>query len=365
MSPGNQLTVRDLRVRAVKVPMRLPLQTSSGTITTAPLALIDLITEEGLTGCAYLFCYTPLVLKPVAMLLGELAQVIRGADAAPHVLEGQLQRRFRLLGNKGLTAMALAGIDMAAWDALAKANDLPLARLLGGEPKPVPAYNSCGLGLIGAERATQEAIELVAPGFHAVKLRLGYPDLRTDLAVVRAVRHALGDDVVVMADYNQALSVSEATRRVRALADEGLHWVEEPTLADDYTGHARIRKKAGVPIQMGENWWGAHEMKMCVAAGASDLVMPDVMKIGGVSGWRRAATIAEAAGLPVSSHLFPEISAHLLAVTPGAHWLEYVDWAEPVLQAPVRIADGHVSAGNLPGVGIAWDEDAVKRFLVQ
>ena len=365
MSRSSSLVSRNLRVRTVNVPLRLPLETSGGTISMAPLVLVDLDTEEGVTGCAYLFCYTPLILRPMAALLVELGEVIQGMDAAPRSLEAVLQRRFRLLGNKGLTAMALAGIDMAAWDALAKASDLPLVRLLGGEPGPVKAYNSCGLGLIGPDRAAQEAVELLESGFRAIKVRLGYPDLRTDLSVVRAVRAAVGDDIVLMADYNQMLSVSEAIERICALASEGLCWIEEPTSADDYAGHARIREKAGVPIQMGENWWGTQEMAKCVAAGASDLVMPDAMKIGGVSGWQRAAAIAGAAGLPVSSHLFPEFSVHLLAVTPNAHWLEYADWAEPVLETPVRIADGHVECPDVPGAGIVWNEEAVQRYLVQ
>ncbi|MBE0549758.1 MAG: mandelate racemase [Rubrivivax sp.] len=364
MASYPRLTVRDLRVRAVNVPMRLPLQTSVGTIHMAPLALIDLATEEGVTGTTYLFCYTPLVLRPVVQLLENLSPLIKGAAVAPFELEKKLQGQFRLLGAKGVAGMAMAGIDMVAWDALARAHGVPLARLLGGEPRPIPAYNSCGLGMIGCERAAVEAQQLADPGFAAIKVRLGYPDAKTDLEVVRSVRHALGERVQLMADYNQALSVPEAIQRTAALAGEGLSWVEEPTLADDFEGHASIRRKALMPIQMGENWWGPHEMAKGVAAGASDLGMPDAMKIGGVTGWLRAAAIAESAGLPISSHLFPEVSAHLLAVSPTAHWLEYVDWADAVLQEPVRVENGRVTAADGPGCGMSWDEAAVQRYLV-
>ncbi len=145
-----RLTVRELRVRAVDVPMTRPLHTSSGTIAAAPLLLIDLHTEEGITGCAYLFCYTPLALRPVRQLLVSLAGLIKGDRVAPLAIEQKLQRQFRLLGSKGVAGMAMAGIDMVAWDALAKACGLPLVRMLGSEPRPVPAYNSCGLGIIGA-----------------------------------------------------------------------------------------------------------------------------------------------------------------------------------------------------------------------
>jgi len=360
------LTLRALQVRAVHAPLKRPLQTSGGTVRVAPLALIDLLTEQGVTGRAYLFCYTPLALKPVVQLLQNLSEFLRGDAVAPLELDLKLQRTFRLLGATGLTAIAMAGVDMAAWDAQARAAGLPLARLLGGALRKVPAYNSCGLGIIGAARAADEAMELLAPGFRAVKVRLGYPEVRTDVEAVRAVRRAVGEGVQLMSDYNQTLSVAEGLRRCDALADEGLAWIEEPTRADDADGHAQIRRKSRVPIQIGENWWGPHEMARHLAAGACDLGMPDAMKIGGVTGWLRAAALAEAQGLPLSSHLFPEISAHLLAVSPTAHWLEYVDWAEPVLRDPLRIDDhGDAVIADAPGSGIEWDEGTVRHLQIE
>ena len=358
------LTFRGLQVRGVHVPMRRPLHTRGGTVGVAPLALIDLLTDEGVTGSTYLFCYTPLALQPVVQLLANLVPLLQGQVVAPLDLDRQLQRQFRLLGAKGVVGMALAGIDMAAWDALARAQGVPLVRLLGSAPRPVPAYNSCGLGLIGAERAAPEAEQLVAAGFPAIKLRLGYADANADAAVVRAVRRAVGSGVTLMSDYNQGLSVAEAVHRLEVLADSGLYWIEEPTLADDHAGHAQIRSRTRLRIQMGENWWGPHEMARCLAAGGSDLGMPDAMKIGGVTGWQRAAALADAAGLPLSSHLFPEVSAHLLAASPTCDWLEYVDWAEPVLQQPLKIEQGHAVPNDTPGSGIAWDESAVERYRV-
>jgi len=365
MNPNPQLTVHGLDVRAVDVPMGRPLKTGGGEVGTAAMVLVDLLTEEGITGSSYLFCPTPVVLGPVAGLLSNLAPLIEGDPLAPGAIGRKLQKGFRLLGPQGLTAMATAGVDMAAWDVLAKACGLPLARLLGGEPREVPAYNSCGLGMIGAERAAEEARELVAPGFGAIKVRLGYPTLNADAGVVRAVKDSVGEDVALMSDYNQSLSVTGALERLSVLEEEGLYWIEEPTRADDYSGHARLRREAKTPIQVGENWWGLHDMAKSVEAGASDYAMADAMKIGGVTGWLGAAALAEAAGLPLSSHLFPEISAHLLAVAPTGHWLEYVDWANPILQEPLNVEDGRASASETPGIGISWDEEAVSRYLVE
>lgn len=355
--------IKELRVRAVEVPMARPLQTSGGSVSIAPLVLIDLETESGAVGRSYIFSYTTLALAPLASLVDNLASLVVGEPLAPLEIEAKLQRSFRLLGPQGLTGMALGGIDMAAWDALARSRDLPLAHLIGGTTQPLQVYNSKGLGLIGPERAGAEAAELVAEGFGAIKVRLGYPDLATDLAVLHEVRAAVGESVLLMSDYNQGLTVAEAERRIRALDELGLVWVEEPTRFDDDQGHARIRAGAGTPIQLGENAWGPHDMAATLQAGACDFFMIDVMKIGGVTGWLRGAALAEPSGLPVSSHLFPEVSAHLLSVTPTRHWLEYVDWAEPILSAPgLRIENGQAFATEAPGNGLAWDEAAVERY---
>ncbi len=359
----SSLVVRSLRVRAVRIPLPRPHPTAGGVVAEAPLVLVDLQTEEGITGSSYVFCYTPVALKPVAQLVANLEAVIAGDPLAPLAIERKLQGRFRLLGPQGLTGIAMAAIDMAAWDALAKASRLPLVRLLGGEPRPVPVYDSLGMG--GVDLAAREAEASAAAGYRAVKYKIGYPDVATDVAVIRAAKQAGGNDLTVMVDYNQSLPVPEAIRRGRVLDAEGVGWIEEPTTADDFAGHAQIAREVATPIQLGENWWGTHDMAKSLAAGASDEVMIDVMKIGGVTGWLRAAAVAEPGGLRISSHLFAEISAHLLAVTPTAHWLEYLDIASPILQEPLRIQDGHAIPSNAPGSGIAWNEEAVRRYLVE
>ncbi len=355
------LTVRGLNIRAVRVPLSRPHPSAGGTVSEARVVLVYLVTDEEVTGSAYVFCYTPLALAPVARLVANLETLIAGMTLAPLAIERALQARFRLLGPQGLTGIAMAAIDMAAWDALARAAGMPLVRLLGGESRPTPVYNSLGMG--GVDLAAREAEESATAGFRGVKYKIGYPDVQKDLAVLRAAQKA-GNDLVVMVDYNQSLDVSEAVRRGRLLDNEGIGWIEEPTTADDFAGHAQIAREVRTPIQLGENWWGTHDMAKSLAAGASDYVMVDLMKIGGISGWLRAAALAEPSGVRLSSHLFPEVSAHLMAVTPTAHWLEWLDLASPILREPLRIVDGYATPGDAPGSGIAWDEEAVARYLV-
>jgi mandelate racemase len=167
-----------------------------------------------------------------------------------------------------------------------------------------------------------------------------------------------------MSDFNQSLSVNQAILRGRMLDDEGLYWIEEPVRHDDYEGYARICAELQTPIQTGENLLNTYEMAQAIALASLDYVMPDVQRIGGVTGWLRAAALAHAHGIEMSSHLFPEFSCHLLAVTPTCHWLEYVDWAAPVLQQPAQLKNGDVLIPDRPGVGIEWDEAAVKRYLI-
>lgn len=358
------IRIKRFVARAVMAPMSMPLQTSSGAVATAPLVLIDCETEQGVSGHGYIFALTPAALKSLAEMVKAMSDLLVGDELVPFELERKLTQKFTLLGLAGVQRLAQSGIDIAAWDALARARDLPLARLLGGVPKPVPAYNSKGLGIMPVDKVGDEAARLVGEGFRAVKIRLGRSDANDDLKAVRAVRKAVGDEVSLMCDYNQSLTVNDAIRRCRMLDDEGMVWIEEPVRHDDYGGCARVAAASRTPIQIGENFDSAFAMQAAISQHASDLVMPDVQRIGGVTGWLRAAALAHANGIEMSTHLFSEVSAHLMTVTPTAHWLEYVDWADAVLQQPLTVKDGHVMPTEQPGSGVQWDEKAVAKYLV-
>jgi mandelate racemase len=298
------------------------------------------------------------------MVLEEAVELVRGEAVVPVAIAAKLQRRYALLGVTGVVRMALSALDMALWDALAIAAGRPLTTLLGGTPRPLRTYNSCGLGLMSPQAAADEAEALLEGGMQAVKLRLGYPTLAEDLEVTRAVRKRLPDRVEVLVDYNQALSRVDALERGRALQSEGVAWLEEPIRHDDYAGNAQVARDLHLPLQLGENFDGPKAMLLALQAEACDLVMPDVARIGGVSGWMQAAGIAEAHGIPMSSHLMPEVSAHLLAATPTCHWLEYVDWTDAIAAEPVKIVDGCWPVNDTPGTGLQWDPEKVARCRI-
>ena len=359
------MRIESIRVRAVAAPMKRPLATSTGAVSVAPLLLIDLHTNGGITGCAYLFGIGRNALPPIAKLVEAMSEMVKGDAVAPFEIEKKLRARHTLLGVHNIVLFAMSGIDMAAWDALSKAARMPLAVFLGGTVGPVPAYNSNGLWLTPVEKLAEEAAALVAEGaFTGLKLRLGRDRLTDDLAAIVAVREAAGTTVKLMCDFNQGLSLGDALVRCHALDDQGLYWFEEPTTYDNIPGYAQLARELKTPVQLGENFYGPRLLYQAVLAGAGDYVMPDLMRIGGVSGWLRAAAITSAAGIPMSTHLYPEIAAHLMRVTDTAHWLEWQDWADPILAEPFELKDGHLIVPDRPGQGIAWDEKAVAKYAV-
>jgi len=355
-------TIKGFNVRAVRVPMAEPHKTASGVITDSPLILMDVVTDTGARGHSMVFTYTPAALKPTAELIQNFEPLVKGEPLAPAAIEQKLSRQFRLLGTQGLVGIALAAIDMALWDAQARVHNMPLVQLLGGINKPVRAYGAVGYD--GVEGCAKAAEQLATDGFTGLKAKIGYPTVKEDVAVVRGIREAAGDDMNIMVDYNQCLTPIDALERLRILDDEGLIWVEEPTLAHDYAGHARVASKTKTPIQCGENWWGILDLQHAIDTQASDFIMLDAMKIGGVTGWLRASALACAKGIPVSNHLWPEISARLLCCTPTAHWLEYADWWNPILAEPLRIEKGMAIVDDAIGTGVAWNEAAVSRYCI-
>lgn len=356
------LTIRSVSTRAVEVPFRRPLATRIGAFTKVPYLLIDVLTEEGVTGHSYLFGYRPNGARLQATVLEEIEAMVKGRPCTPATLYDELVQGLNLYGPQGIALQAISGFDMAAWDACARAAGLPLAALLGGTPGPVRAYNSNGLGLMEPDAVAAQAVELLEGGFRAMKIRFGRDHVDGDLAAFEAVRAAIPEDCLLMSDFNQGLSRREALRRLPMLDDLGLVWFEEPIAYDDYDGCRELRETVATPIQLGENFYGPADLQAAVAADAADFVMPDAQRIGGVTGWLRAAAIAHGAQLPVSTHLFPEVSSHLMRVTPGAHWLEYVDWATPFLAEPLQVQDGYAQVTTSPGTGIEWDEDAVRKL---
>ena len=354
------LTLRQIIARPVVLKLERPVVAKIATIEDWPLILIDLHTDEGVTGRSYLEPYIVKSMRYLVPVLNDLSDLLRGKQVTPVEFFETARKSLHFVGYEGLSMIAAAGLDMAAWDALSKAAEMPLCRMLGGSVGQVKAYNSNGLWLNRPDEVAAEAVELREEGgFLGLKLRMGRDRPAEDIATVEAVRKSVGDDMHLMVDFNQGLDMAEALKRCHMIDDLGLDWIEEPIVYDNLDGYAQLTSELKTPIQIGENFYGPRELHKALTKKACDLVMPDFMRIGGVTGWLRAAAIAGTAGVPVSTHLYPEVAAHVMRVTETAHWLEWQNWADPILQKPYEISDSYLHIPDMPGVGLEWNEDAV------
>ena len=357
--------IKDVRVRAVLVPLRRPIIAGIGRFDRWPLVLVDVETAGGIVGRSYVAPYRASAVPAIAAELRDLAALFHGHVVAPGSVFDAAQRSLNVVGVSGVSTIAASALDMALWDALAKEAGVTLVRLLGGVERPLKAYNSNGLWRHEVSTLASEAKALADEGgFTAMKLRLGNVHAKDDVAAIDAVREGVGRDIDLMVDFNQALGTGDAMRRCHELDEQGLYWFEEPIAYDNIRGYAQLAQKVRTPLQMGENYYGPRDLFSFLAAGAVHYAMADLMRIGGVTGWMRAAGIASATGVQLSNHLYPEFSAHLMCATPTAHWLEWVDWACPILAAPLVPTRGEITPSDMPGAGIEWDEGAIARYAV-
>jgi mandelate racemase len=360
------LTFKSIKARPVVLKLKRPVIARIATITDWPLILIDLYTNEGVVGRSYLEPYIVKSMRYLIPALHDFGEILKGRRITPFELFDAARKSLHFVGYEGMSMIAVSGLDMAAWDALAKAAGMPLCVLLGGSVGPVKSYNSNGLWLREPESVAVEAIELRDEGgFTGLKLRLGREHVGDDLTTIKAVRDAVGEDMHLMVDFNQGLHLGEALHRCHMIDDLGLAWIEEPIVYNNIDGYTQLTAELKTPIQIGENFYGPRDLHKALQSKACDYVMPDFMRIGGVTGWLRAAAIAGTAGVPISTHLYPEVAAHVMRVTETAHWLEWQDWADPILQKPYEIKDSLLHIPDVPGVGLEWDEKAVTANQAQ
>jgi L-alanine-DL-glutamate epimerase-like enolase superfamily enzyme len=257
--------------------------------------------------------------------------------------------------------MALSALDTACWDLAAQGAGLPLHRLPGGACERVPAYASSGLWLdYTADELAEEAQRFLAQGHRAVKMRLGRPPAE-DLERVRIVREAIGPDVKLLADVHQGWDEATAIRVGSQLEAFDLFWLEEPLPYEDLEGCARVAAALTLRVATGETDYGSLGMRRHLEARAADILMPDLQRMGGVTEFLKAAALCEAFHTPVASHLFPEVSCHLIAAAPNGLMLEHITWWEALFEEPLQLADGAVLLPQQPGIGLRLNREALVR----
>ena len=320
-------------------------------------------TDSGLVGSGYCFAFGRRKAAALAALVEDFAELYRGRAAAPQARFADAWRGMHFIGHTGLALMALSALDTACWDVAARDAEMPLFRLLGGDRTRVPTYASSGLWIDeSVDELLLEAEAFRVQGHRAMKMRIGRDDPEEDVERVRILRDALGGDAALLADVNQGWDETTTVRIGRRLESQGLYWLEEPLPYEDLDGYARVTAALDMRVATGETDYGSLGMKRHLEARAADVLMPDLQRMGGPTEFMRATALCQAWHQPVSSHLFTETSAHLLAAAPNALILEHMNWWQDLFSEPLRINEGCVVLSEKPGIGVDLSQTALKRF---
>ena len=358
------LTFSKVIIRGVDIPLKRPIVSHLGVFETWPYLCLDIFTKEGIVGKSYISPYLKDYLPAIASCIKVLCKNYDGKKIEPYNFFENSLKSLSLQGFKGLGLYALAAIDIALWDAFSKAANKPFAELFGGSINtPIKSYNSSGLWLIERNKIAHEAELLKKEGnFDALKLRIGRENFKHDIQAYKEVKRGAGSDIIIMSDFNQCFTTKEAIKRCQQLDDLGFYWFEEPIQFNLLEDMKKICNLINTPITIGENFHGPKDAFDALLNNACDMIMPDLMRIGGLSGWLKMSSVAESFNIEVSTHLYPEVSSHLICLTPTAEWLEWVDWANPILKEPYNIMNGKIIIPSRPGFGIEWNENVLSKF---
>jgi L-alanine-DL-glutamate epimerase-like enolase superfamily enzyme len=328
--------------------------------------ILRITDADGVVGTGYSYTIGTGGPAIMALLRHTLAPALIGREAS------EIERIWRDLlfmthatSVGAITSLALAAIDTALWDMKCRRANEPLHRMAGGAQSRIPLYTTEGGWLhIDTAELVEDALRAKAAGFGGSKIKIGRPHVSEDVARLRAVRNAVGPEFEIMTDANQRFTVDEAIRRARCLTPLDIAWLEEPLPADDLSGHQRLSESTTLPVAVGESLYSAQHFREYLQRGACSVVQVDVARIGGITPWLKVAHLAETFNVPVCPHFLMELHVSLCAAVPNARWVEYIPQIDSLTTEPMRIEEGHAIPSDAPGLGIAWDFEAINRAAV-
>lgn len=358
------MKISRLTTKLVNVPLDKPIKTAIHDMRSVGCVLVSLHSDEGLIGEGYCFTLNAVRLKAFDEVVHSYAPLVVGQDADfIEAIWDKIYQSVNPMGQKGVTIGALAAIDTALWDLKGKALNQPLHRLFGACRSRIKTYASGGLWLSQTiDELTAEAQELVNQGFRSMKIRVGKDKWREDVERVRAVRECIGDDIELLADANQALSVKQAIKLGHELEVYELAWLEEPVGAQNLQGHAEVRNRLDIPIASGETEYTRYGMRQMIDEKACDILMPDLQRIGGLSEMRKVAAIAASVDMPISTHIFTEQSLCIAGSSPNCISVEHMPWYAPLFNETMQLQAGELIIPERAGTGFTFNQEAIKRF---
>ena len=357
--------ITDVQTRWLRVPLARPIADSTHELKAIDLILVSVQAGEW-SGVSYMlsFDYAPSLLK--GLIDWELKKVLMGRNSAEiRAIYEDCLRSIEYVGQEGLARWGLSAVETALWDLLGQRLNAPVWLLLGLNATKLPAYGSGGWVSYSDEELADEVGEYIARGFAGVKIKIGGPSEDWDVERVLGVRRAIGPERKLMVDANQGLTLSRALRTVRRLEDCSIDWIEEPFPREDIESYCRLAGATAIPLAAGEREYGIAGFRRLMEARAIAVVEPDLMRVGGVSGWRLVASLAEAYRLKLSPHFYKEYDVHLAACVPNLIAIEVFDWLDPLVKHPLEIRDGQAIAPERPGFGVEFREDAIEEFEVK
>ena len=328
--------------------------------------ILRITDADGVVGTGYSYTIGTGGPAIMSLLQHTLAPALIGRDAS------EIERIWRDLlflthatSVGAITALALAAIDTALWDLKCRRANEPLHRMAGGAQSRIPLYTTEGGWLhIDTAELVEDALRAQAAGFGGSKIKIGRPHVSEDVARLTAVREAVGPAFEIMTDANQRFTVDEAIRRARCLTPLDIAWLEEPLPADDLSGHQRLSESTTLPVAVGESLYSPQHFREYLQRCACSIVQVDVARIGGITPWLKVAHLADTFNVPVCPYFLMELHVSLCAAVPNARWVEYIPQIDSLTLEPMRIEDGHAIPSDAPGLGIAWDFDAINRSAV-
>ncbi len=354
--------IEKIELRMVDLPPKVKRTDAIQSFVSQETPIVTITDSDGAVGTGYSYTIGTGGSSVMRLLADHLVPILIGEDAdCIEAIWHKMEFSTHATTIGPITALALAAVDTALWDLRAKKQNLPLWKLAGGAKDRCPLYTTEGGWLhIDKEALVEDALQAKAKGFSGSKVKIGKPHGSEDYARLSAMRVALGDGYEIMTDCNQGFSVDEAIRRAARLKELDLAWIEEPLPADDLDGHIRLTRSTPTPIAVGESMYSIRHFREYMQKGACSIVQVDVARIGGITPWLKVAHAAEAFDIPVCPHFLMELHVSLTCAVPNGKYVEYIPQLDDLTTKGMEIVDGKALAPSDPGIGIAWDWDAVK-----
>lgn len=350
----------------VELPLRKPLVTAIHKTHSVGCVLVKIETDTGLVGENYIFTLNKTRLGVFEAMIQSFEPLLIGQN--PMFVEKIWQQMWddcNPLGQKGIGISAISAIDTALWDLLGKQAQMPLYQLFGACRDKVKAYASSGLWLSQTiDELIEEAQLFIEQGFRSIKLRVGKDNLNEDVARATALRAAVGDEIEILTDANQSLTVRKAITLAQQLQTLNIGWLEEPVAAHDLNGHARVLNAINIPLASGETEYTRFGMKSLLDAQAVDILMPDLQRIGGLSEFRKSAALASAYHTPISTHIFTEQSLSIAGSAANCISVEHVDWFSALYNEQMQLEDGYLLMPKGPGLGFTFNDELIAEYRI-